>query len=59
MKRRDLIRHIMSLGAVFVREGGSHSVYKNPNTGEQLPIPRHNEIDERLAKKIIRDARAR
>jgi LAO/AO transport system kinase len=30
MKRTDLIRHIEAHGCVFVREGGKHTIYKNP-----------------------------
>lgn len=59
MKRRDLVRQILALGCVFVREGGSHSQYKNPRTGENIPVPRHAELDERLSKKILKDAAAK
>jgi hypothetical protein len=30
-------------------------VYHNPKTGATQPIPRHREINELLAKKILRD----
>ncbi|HEY8089604.1 MAG TPA: type II toxin-antitoxin system HicA family toxin [Polyangiaceae bacterium] len=56
MRRRDLVRQIIALGAVFVREGGGHSIYQNPRTGQLIPVPRHVEIAEVLARKIIRDA---
>ncbi len=56
MKRADLIRTITALGAVLVREGGNHTMYKNSRTNEAIPIPRHREIKEHLAQKIIRDA---
>jgi len=32
-----------------------HDIYHNPKTGMTQPIPRHREINEFLAKKIIRD----
>lgn len=57
MKRPDLVRRILTLGAVYVREGGEHSIYQNPRTGMLLAVPRHREIGEDLARKIIRDAR--
>jgi mRNA interferase HicA len=41
---------------VLVREGGNHTMYKNSRTNEAIPIPRHREIKEHLAQKIIRDA---
>lgn len=56
MKRADLIRQIVALGAVFVREGGNHSLYKNARTGDAISVPRHTEIKEHLARKIIKDA---
>jgi predicted RNA binding protein YcfA (HicA-like mRNA interferase family) len=56
MKRRTLIREMTDHGAEHVREGGEHSIYRNPRTGQLIPVPRHAEIAERLAKKILRDA---
>jgi len=41
-------------GAVFVRHGGNHDWYQNVQTGVQQPIPRYNEINEMLAKSIIK-----
>ena len=34
---------------------GKHDVYHNPETGFSQPVPRHREINERLAKKILKD----
>jgi hypothetical protein len=34
------------------REGGRHSIYANPANGAKAPVPRHAEIDNRLAQKI-------
>jgi hypothetical protein len=34
------------------------AIYHNPKTGMTQPIPRHREINEFLAKKIIRDLSA-
>jgi hypothetical protein len=56
VKRVDLIRRIVALGAEFVREGKEHTYYKNPRTGYGLSVPRHREIREPLADKLIRDA---
>lgn len=56
MKRRDLLRQIEALGAIFVREGAGHSIYRNPRTDVLIPIPRHAEVNELLARKIVRDA---
>jgi predicted RNA binding protein YcfA (HicA-like mRNA interferase family) len=54
MKRVDLIKKIEAEGCVLVRHGAKHDIYQNPATGESQPVPRHREIDEPLAKKIIR-----
>ncbi len=54
MKRRDLIRQIEEAGAVFIRHGGKHDWYQNPRTKVAQPVPRHTEINEMLAKSIIR-----
>ena len=55
MKRRDLISEVESAGAVLLRHGGKHDIYQNPKTGITQPIPRHKEINELLARKILRD----
>jgi predicted RNA binding protein YcfA (HicA-like mRNA interferase family) len=54
MKRIDLVRIIEQNGAVFIRHGSDHDWYKNPDTGISEAIPRHREIKEPLAKKIIK-----
>ena len=54
MKRRDLIKQLEKLGCIFIRHGGSHDWYANPKTKQSQPVPRHNEINENLAKSIIK-----
>ena len=54
MKKRDLIKILEMMGCIFVRHGGNHDWYKNPKTGAQQQIPRHTEINENLAKSIIK-----
>lgn len=55
MKRSDLIRHLEKCGCIFIREGGSHTIYKNPRNNRMTSVPRHREIKEFLAKKICDD----
>jgi predicted RNA binding protein YcfA (HicA-like mRNA interferase family) len=55
VKRIDLIRIITQNGAEFVRHGSDHDVYRQPKTGKQDAIPRHNEIKEYVAKSIIKN----
>ena len=52
MKKRDLIKKLEKAGFKFERHGGNHDVYKRGTDTEQ--IPRHSEVDERLAKAILR-----
>ncbi len=55
MKRKYLIKRLTDLGCVFVRHGSRHDLYKNPATGKKQSVPRHNEIDENLAKHIMKE----
>lgn len=52
MKRKDLIKKLESNGWWKTREGANHDIYTNGKQSE--PIPRHNEINELLAKAIIK-----
>ena len=52
MKRKDLIKLFGRNGWYLEREGGSHTVYTNGRESEA--IPRHTEINERLAKALIK-----
>jgi len=54
MKRVDLIKKLEEMGCEFVRHGGRHDWYRNPSTGVSQPVPRHREIGENLARRIIR-----
>lgn len=55
MKRSDLLRHLRSYGCEFVREGGKHSWWWNPELNKRSAIPRHSEVDDFLAIKICKD----
>ena len=52
MKRTDLIKKLEDGGFVFDRHGSSHDIYVRGKVKET--IPRHKEIDERLAKAILK-----
>ena len=54
MKRVELIRIIEKNGARLIRHGSDHDWYKNQETGIAEAIPRHKEIKDLLAKKIIK-----
>jgi mRNA interferase HicA len=53
VKRRDLERHLRSHGARLLREGGEHS-YWGFDPGRSTAVPRHREIDHRLARTICK-----
>jgi predicted RNA binding protein YcfA (HicA-like mRNA interferase family) len=55
MNRRVLLRHLKEQGCVPLREGGSHSIWSNPQTGRKEAIPRHNEIKKHLSRSICRN----
>lgn len=54
MKRRDLIAELERAGCVLLRNGAKHDIYHQPKSGRSEPVPRHREINEMLAKKILR-----
>jgi len=55
VKRRDLLAHLTSNGCILVREGAKHSWWGNPANNRRTSVPRHNEVSDRLARKICRD----
>lgn len=52
MKRRDLINKLQAKGWYFLRSGHKHDIYTDGK--HQEPIPRHRELDEELAKSIMK-----
>lgn len=52
MKRRDLIRLLEQNGWRLKRQDGRHDVYAKG--ADREAIPRHREVDESLARAIIR-----
>jgi hypothetical protein len=55
MKRRDLEEQLRKHGRKFLCHGRNHDVWTNGI--EQEAIPRHNEINEFTAKKILKKAK--
>lgn len=52
MKQRDLIKKLEDGGFVFERHGSNHDLYIRGTEREE--VPRHKEINEKLAKSILR-----
>ncbi len=54
MKRRALEKRLRMAGCYLKREGAEHALWVNPSTGAIEAVPRHTEIKEPLARKILR-----
>jgi len=54
MKREELLKHLRLYGCYLKREGRSHSLWCNPQTGYVEAIPRYTEIPNKLVKKICK-----
>lgn len=52
MKQRDFIKLLEKNGWKFKREGANHIIYEKD--GEIEKVPRHREINEKLAKGLIK-----
>ena len=55
MKRRDLLRHLSQHGCALLREGGNHSWWHQPTLKRRSAVPRHNEVNDLLVRKICSD----
>jgi len=55
MKRRDLLAHLRAHACQLIREGASHSWWCHAQSRKRSAVPRHNEINNHLARKICRD----
>ncbi|HUT04373.1 MAG TPA: type II toxin-antitoxin system HicA family toxin [bacterium] len=54
MKRSILLRDLRRNGCYLKREGRSHSLWCDPQTGHIEAVPRHTEIPDKLARRICR-----
>lgn len=54
MKYKELTRKLNALGWKILRQGSKHEIWSNGDLEE--PVPRHKEINELLAKKILKKA---
>jgi mRNA interferase HicA len=52
MKRRDLEKRLREGGWEYVRHGGDHDIWRKGDRTEE--VPRHREIKEGTARKILR-----
>ena len=59
MKRRDIERRLRDMGYVLltgIKRGGNHDKWRNANGGYTASLPRHSEIGENLARRILKEA---
>jgi mRNA interferase HicA len=54
MKLADLDRHLRHYSCVPYREGGSHTVWINPERRKIASVPRHREIKEGTVRAICK-----
>lgn len=54
MRRRELESKLSDLGWRFLGHGGGHDIWARGE--ETIPVPRHTEINENLARSILRRA---
>jgi mRNA interferase HicA len=57
-KRKELEKKLRKAGCYLKREGAAHSLWINPQIGVVEAVPRHTEIKELLAKKILKNLNA-
>jgi len=55
VKRSDLERRLRRAGCYLKRQGAAHALWTNPKTGVIEAVPRHNEIKDPLARKILKN----
>ena len=58
MKRNEFIKILAEKGVKFFRSGSKHDIYIHSITGKKVTVPRHIEIDNKLAKEIIKELRS-
>jgi predicted RNA binding protein YcfA (HicA-like mRNA interferase family) len=54
VKRRNLVRQLLAAGFVVVRTRGPHDVFGRGTV--RIAVPRHTEIKDHLARKILKEA---
>jgi mRNA interferase HicA len=54
VKREKLLKKLKEMGCIFTPHGGRHDWYQNPRTRVSQPVPRHREINDQLARHIIK-----
>jgi mRNA interferase HicA len=45
LKRKEFVKYLNLHGCQVIKEGSSHSIVKNLNTGKKTTLPRHKNIE--------------
>ena len=53
MKRTEFIKILNEHGVVFLKHGSRHDIYIHESSGKKTAVPRHTEIKNKLAQKIL------
>ena len=54
-KRRKVLRALLRRGFVVLREGGEHTILRDP-LGRQIAVPRHHELNRNTVRGMAQDA---
>ncbi len=55
MKRRDLLKYLEDAGYSVIRDDGDHTNLWKPGS-RVIQVPRHREVNELTAMRILKDA---
>ncbi|NLI76266.1 MAG: type II toxin-antitoxin system HicA family toxin [Candidatus Riflebacteria bacterium] len=54
MKRKEFLQRLQQHGCSLLRHGANHDIFLNPANGRKQPVPRHADIDDQLARHILK-----
>jgi predicted RNA binding protein YcfA (HicA-like mRNA interferase family) len=55
MKRNAFVKILNERGVSFLHNGSNHDIFIHEETGHKIPVPRHTEIDNKLAYAILKE----
>jgi len=55
MKRNEFIKILAKHNVFFLSNGSKHDIYQHRVTGKKATVPRHGEIENILAKEILKE----
>jgi predicted RNA binding protein YcfA (HicA-like mRNA interferase family) len=55
MKRNAFVKILNGKGVYFLHNGSNHDIFIHKATGKKIPVPRHTEIENKLARAILKE----